>query len=573
MKFIITIAILVALTILPVSSASASVAQPELEGWERLLYYVDGQSLVRSEQFFLSGNGASNSVDELDATIELLNSKDGEVIACNFPSRYLWVKQQGYNVSSFDLSNCADLDKFINSFQKGNVSLVFASEHVDYPSSVFGHVFLLFHDNSSPLLSADSIQHVAETDNEPLPKYIYKGLSGGYKGYFFRKPFYIMKNTYSYLEQRTLHIYKLDLSLERIDYLIYFLYELRKAEFEYHFAKENCAYHIAFLLEVAYGVTYTEYKNSMNVLPVDVINTFQKNIIDEFTIEPSLVRARHLLTEMSQEESQEFRDVTDGKTAIVNSLSNNVKEALIIEHEYYFKRYGRVLNNYDKVMRLKLDESGLPTKNDDSPFNNKAMLGFGYFSNEETDGTLLQYRLIGRDIYELQSSRPRESKVVFMDTEVLIDNSRNFKLHRLDIIGATSLFSRGALGSKLSWAIGLGVNRENTLNEATVDGSFSLGRSYADAHIGLGYLLGGGLQDNYSEGAAYIKPSVYAIFYPSKTIKIGWIGFIKAGAHGRYEEGSFFLNTGAGKHSILAKYVMTNAMTENMLSLSIRYKF
>ena len=564
---------LAALTILPVSSAAVSEAQPELEGWERLLYYVDGKSLVKSEQFFLSDNGARNSAEELDATIELLNSQHGEVIACNFPSRYSWIKRQGYDVSSFDLTTCSELDKFTRSFQRGNISLVFASEHVDYPSSVFGHIFLLFHETSSNFLAADSIQFVAETNNEPLLEYIYRGISGGYKGYLLRRPFYVMRDNYSNLEQRALHIYKLDLSVERIEFLIYFLYELRKAEFDYHFAKVNCAYHIAFLLEVAYGATYSEYKHAMSVLPVDIINLFQKNIVDKFTVEPSLVRAQYLLSKMTQEESQEFRDVSKGKVAIVNSLSNNVKEVLLIENEYYFKRHGRVSKNYDEVMRLKLGQPRLPTEYDDDPFNNKTMFGLGLYSKEKVYGTLLQYRLIGRDIYELQSSRPRESKVVFMDAEVLIDNSSNIILRRLDIIGATSLFNRGALGSKLSWAMELGVNRENTLNEAAFDGSFSFGHSYANAHTGIGYLFGGGLQDNSSEGVAYIKPSVHWIYYPSKKIKVGWLGFIKAGAHGRYKEGSFFLTIGAGNKSMLAKYVMSNAKTENMLSLIIRYKF
>ena len=51
------------------------------------------------------------------------------------------------------------------------------------------------------------------------------------------------------------------------------------------------------------------------------------------------------------------------------------------------------------------------------------------------------------------------------------------------------------------------------------------------------------------------------------------MGSIKAGSHGRYEEGSIFLNIIIGKISMLTKYLMTNAQAGNISSLVLRHKF
>ena len=541
--------------------------------WERLLYYVKGESLVRSEQFFISETGAKDSASELEATIGLLNSQYGKQIACNFPARYAWIRDNGYEVMDYDLQSCADLVRFANSFQKGRLSLVFASEHVDYPSSVFGHVFLLFNQNGDNILLGDSIQHVAETDNEPLAEYIFRGISGGYSGYFFREPFYIMKDTYSNIEQRALHIYDLDLSAERIDYLVYFLFELRKARFDYSFAKENCAYHIAYLLEVAYTKTFSDYKEDMSVMPVDVINMFRKNFTRERYMAPSLVRASGIINEMTEEERRQYNLANKGNISIDNILTESVKEVLIIEHEYFFKRYGFAPLNYEEAMALRVDSPSLDFDYRDIPLHGGAMVGLGWFKDGDEKGALLDFRLVGRDMYEFQSLRPRESKVVFMDSEFKAYDTGSVRLSRLDILGAKSLFNRVNIGYKTSWAMNLGINRENTLDKASFDSRFMMGHSYAGKKTGVGYLLGAGLQDNSSDGVAYIIPSIHVVFYPAENFKFGLAGFLKSGRHGRYEKGEIFLNIGIGKLSILTKYIATNAQNDDMLSFMLRHNY
>ena len=114
-----------------------------LRHWKDLLHYHNGRSMVKSDSFFLSINGNADYQAELKSTIDLINSDNGETIACNFPARYSWLKSQGYPVRSIDLNRCPELMEFVAGFQKGTLSLVLASDNIDSAASAFGHLVLV----------------------------------------------------------------------------------------------------------------------------------------------------------------------------------------------------------------------------------------------------------------------------------------------------------------------------------------------------------------------------------------------------------------------------------------------
>ena len=193
-----------------------------IEEWENLLHFSDDESRITSDSFFLHENGAEDPASELYATVDLLNSKDGETIAANYPARYLWLQEQGYSVPTFDLERFAELNDYVEAFHKDSLYLVFASEQIDTPASSFGHMLLVFSGDDTPMLAADTIHFAAETEiaGDNFFKYSFNGLAGNYDSYFFRTPFFIIKNTYNLEGQRDLHFYKLDLDSERITFLI-----------------------------------------------------------------------------------------------------------------------------------------------------------------------------------------------------------------------------------------------------------------------------------------------------------------------------------------------------------------
>ncbi len=565
---------LIAITYIFCSSAYAIEPQEHFDYWKKLLHYDGKQSMVISNSFFLHENGNIDHIAELNATIELLNYENGNIIACNYPARYLWIKNSGYDVQSFDIESCPELYDYVSNFQKDSLYLVFASESLDSPASVFGHILLVFHDDDKPLLAADTIHYAAETHRDNIFKYVYWGLSGGYSGYYFRTPFYIIKYNHIIVKQRSLYFYRLDLSPEQIKYLIYHLFELRKATYRYYFIRENCAYQIARLLDIAYTDKNIELEYSLSVLPEEVVNHYFDRAVGQFTIEASVMRAQRIFELMASEETRIYYSVTRGELPIQESLPDKVKEVLAIKHEYMFRRFGRVLSDYDETVGLRFNNSlPEPPISDLTGNKNKNLLGFGVYSDSSSQGLYIQYRPIGRDIYENQFTKIQESHLTLLDTQIIVTDNETTRLQRFDIISVKSLFNKSKLSLAASWTLNLGINRQNSLNKATYDFSLGLGRGYSGKRIGVSLLIEAGFQDSDSEGNEYLKPSLDLIYYPTDYIKIGLGALMKYGNYGRYEESFVFLSKDFSKFSILVKHVMSNSISGDYSIAILRKHF
>lgn len=549
------------------------------EEFKRLLHYGDKESRVISKSFFLSENGFCDPLAELNTTIDLLNSQDGEEIAKNFPARYLWIKKQGFQVPSFDLENFLDLSDFVNSFQKDFIYLVFVSEHIDSPASSFGHLILAFQDREKPLLSAETIHFAAEMEirGENFFKYAFNGLTGNYHGYFFRMPLFMIKTAYTIGEQRDLFFYRLDLPSERIEMLIYHLYELRKAKYAYYFLSENCAYQIASILKIAYGEDSPHYQYGFPILPMDVLNAYQEKVVERFSIDATLKKAENLFDEMTPIEKKEYIDVIEGNREPCNELSDHVKEILYIKNEYHFRRFGNPLVNYEKMRDLKFSPSKsaisnlLPCTN-----NEKHIFSLGAYSDEISNGLCLRYFMIGRDRYLCQVDKMQESDLVFMDTKVKIVNDRTVSLHSLDILREKALFNRSRLSSPLSWAINLGLNRQNSLYKPSWNFSLGigLGRGSLKKKVGFSTLFEVGLQSSSREGIAYISPSLELIYYPFDTVKLGFFTKKKYSVGGQYlyREHCMYLTQDFKACSIISEFSGSNSLVKNSVRMIFRFK-
>ena len=104
--------------------------------WQKLIHNQNNENQIVSKEYYLSSNINATPKEELDATIKLLNSEYGYETACNFPARYEFIKSNFNNVPSFDLSTCSELNKYLKSFPKDKLSIVFTSEYTNNPSSL-----------------------------------------------------------------------------------------------------------------------------------------------------------------------------------------------------------------------------------------------------------------------------------------------------------------------------------------------------------------------------------------------------------------------------------------------------
>lgn len=543
-----------------------------LSHWKNLLHYHKDKSLIRNNEFFLHPDGNTDYEAELQETVDLINSENGETVACNYPARYSWLKSQGYPVRYIDLNACSKLSEFMRGFQGQRLSLVFASENIDSAESAFGHLLLVFRDLDNPPESADTIQFAAETEKDRFLRYAYKGITGGYPGYFVRSPLFVITTQYSVVEQRSLHFFDLDLTQDQIRILIYHLYELRKARFDYFFLKRNCAFQIASLLKIAdENLTRCE---SAFVLPFDILDTIEDRITNAYTIEPSIMRGQRIIDLMRPSERRELRSANRRDIDPNEVESDRVKEVLVLRHEYMFRRHAKVLPDYDTVLGLEYSST--------QSFANKSSLkekslrnrtGVGYYHSHLASGLYLQYSPLGRFAFENQIESFHENQFIILNTELVVDQDENIYLHRLDILSARSMFDKSDLSPNLSWDFDLGINRENSKNEASFNCSYGIGKAYATGKFGAAYLVGIGAQDSTSEGVFYVKPSIDLIYYPRKDLKIYTSTFSKIGIDGLYNQASFSGEKEFRDVAILVKYLTADNIAGDIGIVSLRFSF
>ena len=546
----------------------------KIEEWKQLLHFSDNKSTITSPSFFLNENGAEDPISELYTTIDLLNSKDGGVIAANYPARYLWLHENGYSIPEFDLKSFTELNDYIESFHKDSLYLVFASEQINSPASSFGHLLLVFSDDNISMLAADTIHFAAETEivGDSFFKYAFNGLTGNYDGYFFRTPFFIIKNAYNLNDQRDLNFYKLDLDSKQILFLIYHLYELRKAKYGYYFLTENCAYQIDALLKVAYGSVEDSYRYHFPIVPIDVLNAYQWNVSEQFVFPATLKRAQSLFDDMSEQSKEIYREVQKEGLKPDWDLPDKVKEVLYIEAEYQFRCLGNVSKDYEEIMLLQFPHTFYsPSLLPPSARNNKHLFGLGTYKDKSHEGLVLGYQLIGRDIYEIQNYKMQESDVAFFDVELKLRDYKDLSFQRLDLLRTKSLFNRGRLSSLAVWSADLGINRQNLDNRVAGNFSLAAGLGNGSDKIGFCCLAGIGVQNTAQEGKLYIKPSLDLLFYPSDVTKTGASILKKYCLHGTYSEAHIFALRSFDGFSVIAECSLSNSdITGNSFTLGIR---
>ena len=261
--------------------------------WLKLGHYDStGKSYVISDDFFLSKQGKYSSQSELEATIRAFNSD--AAMQCRFPARYQWLVSQGLSFRKKD-ARCEELSNWRDSHPIHSVSLIFASGYMSNPASLYGHMLLKLNrsdDYRNKLLDYSINFGAIVPDGENGLVYIAKGLFGGYEAGFSDQLYYRHQHNYGEVELRDLWEYTLNLSKEKVTLLSNHIWELMGMKYRYYFADENCAYHIARLVELVTAEGLTQDLSPW-VIPSTVftrleeINQERKDIVTNISFTPS----------------------------------------------------------------------------------------------------------------------------------------------------------------------------------------------------------------------------------------------------------------------------------------------
>ena len=217
-------------------------------------------SAVHSDDFFLSPDGKSNPLAELDATLNAFRYQASENpdddARCRFPARYQWLKTKLKDLPGGIA--CPAYDAWTRAGSVESLSVVFATGYLGNPASYYGHTLLKFNfrdqQEHTRLLDV-SVNYGAITNKtDSAVTYIVKSVMGGYDGGFSHINFYFHDHNYGDIELRDLWEYRLNLPEPAVDMIVAHSWEVLGKRYTYHFFRENCAFRMAELLQIVDGV-------------------------------------------------------------------------------------------------------------------------------------------------------------------------------------------------------------------------------------------------------------------------------------------------------------------------------
>lgn len=271
--------------------------------WHLLLHYrKDFFGVYTSEiddpGFFLSPNGKTDPEAELTATLtyffsEALVGRSKQPAQCAFVARYHWLKEKlHFQESNLSPQACERFDSWLAELNPASISFIFPSAYMDNPASMFGHSFLRIDQKGQTAetnILAYTINYAAEVPPDAGIEFAYKGIFGGYKGFFSTIPYYMKVKEYRDIENRDIWEYRLSFSQKQNHRLLMHAWELGNAYFDYYFFKENCAYHILSLLEVADPNLHLTDQFHFATIPADTIRLLirHKGLVKEVSYRPA----------------------------------------------------------------------------------------------------------------------------------------------------------------------------------------------------------------------------------------------------------------------------------------------
>ncbi len=453
--------------------------------WRRLLHFAPhnlglaNKSEVDDDQFFLSPNGKEDAQAELDATIRaLFSAKTGdEAERCRFIGRKRWLEQQ----LDFKLpeDDCLRYRKWIDSLNPERVTLILPAAYLNNPASMFGHTFLRVDPKGqgrSERLLSYGINYAANTVDQQGVLYAFKGIFGGYQGYFSILPYYVQVKDYSDLENRDIWEYELALTEPEVRRLLDHLWELRGIASDYYFFDENCSYHLLDLLEVARPNLNLKQKFIGPVIPSDTVRAVLENtgLLVHTEFRPSL---RSVIAErsagLSAEERRQAVMLATGdpqsfhaaRSSVVNPktidtaqdyasflwFSKPEREAFFKERTYQLTALRSTLPNPAPA-----PPPALPPRPEQGHRTARTSLGGGF---DEGDAyAQLEFRASYHDLLDPEPGYTKGAQIQLLNAALRLTDDQ-LQVERVEVVDILSLGFRNEFFRPISWSVSSGLER------------------------------------------------------------------------------------------------------------------
>ncbi len=263
--------------------------------WHRLMYADQhGRSEVTYSGYFFSQDGQHNLHSELSANIQALfqAALPNQSIRCRFPARSQWLMEQ-LNIQSAQLPavQCPELDDWFGKINPYKATLIYATDFMGNPSSMFGHTLLRIDPKDQKQLNLVSyaINYAATVTNADGWSFAWKGLTGQYPGEYSLMPYYRKVKEYGDFESRDLWEYELNLSEAETQFLVKHIWEMQKVTFPYYFVSDNCAYRLLGLLDTVRPELDLKNQFKVAAVPIETIRSVERQgLVADTVYRPAL---------------------------------------------------------------------------------------------------------------------------------------------------------------------------------------------------------------------------------------------------------------------------------------------
>ncbi|MEN8991946.1 DUF4105 domain-containing protein [Avibacterium paragallinarum] len=450
--------------------------------WQRLLYTDHkGQSEVAFSGYFLAENGRQNAQAELEADVAALfqTAEPNQAFRCRFPARSQWLMQElSIRSEQLPVVSCPEFDEWFGKIKPYKATLIYATDFMGNPSSMFGHTLLRLDpkDQKELNLVSFAINYAATVAGEDNWSYAWKGLTGQYPGEYSLMPYYRKVKEYGDFESRDLWEYELALTEQETSYLVKHIWEMQNVSFPYYFASDNCAYRLLGLMDLVRPTLNLTEKFKVASIPVETI----KAINDEQLIQAAVYRPAletQLLSQAQQHgyrlarEAHKLAEIEPAMMSTALAQFNEAEQAKILEMAYdhlYLLLIGRKVSAEEtqpklrQILALRSQSSQPkqrtePTQPSLDPVNGHHARNFSATVGEVQGEKYIElgHRQAYHDLIDPQGGFRIGTQLMFWDGSIQYRDDQ-FKLNHFDFLSVNSYNPITPFKTPLTWGFNFG---------------------------------------------------------------------------------------------------------------------
>ncbi|WP_180107130.1 MULTISPECIES: DUF4105 domain-containing protein [unclassified Acinetobacter] len=450
--------------------------------WQRLLYTDHkGQSEVAFSGYFLAENGRQNAQAELEADVAALfqTAEPNQAFRCRFPARSQWLMQElSIRSEQLPVVSCPEFDEWFGKIKPYKATLIYATDFMGNPSSMFGHTLLRLDpkDQKELNLVSFAINYAATVAGEDNWSYAWKGLTGQYPGEYSLMPYYRKVKEYGDFESRDLWEYELALTEQETSYLVKHIWEMQNVSFPYYFASDNCAYRLLGLMDLVRPTLNLTEKFKVASIPVETI----KAINDEQLIQAAVYRPAletQLLSQAQQHgyrlarEAHKLAEIEPAMMSTALAQFNEAEQAKILEMAYdhlYLLLIGRKVSAEETQPKLRQilalrSQSSQPKQRTEpkqpslDPVNGHHARNFSAAVGEVQGEKYIElgHRQAYHDLIDPQGGFRIGTQLMFWDGSIQYRDDQ-LKLNHFDFLSVNSYNPITPFKTPLSWGFNFG---------------------------------------------------------------------------------------------------------------------